>query len=285
MQFTRAIPFQEAIDKLGERSVVGSKLKSAAWAEVPLALRERAYFSSTVESVRVLQRGKDALGDFLSGARQAVIGPDGVERMALATGSRQQFVKDMQEFMRAEGIIRQHGGVTDVASQRRLELIFDTQTRQAQDFGAWKQGQDPDVLDEFPAQRFIRVQGVQSPRDAHAPFEDAVRLKSDLDFWTRLNEDFGVPWGPWGWGCGHDVEDVDREEAQALGLIKPNEHARPIEKDFNDRLAASTRGLDADLQRALKEAFGDQVVIDGDEARWAGQPKGSTPTNQPNRED
>lgn len=268
MQFVKAIPFQEAIEKLGERSIIGSKLKSAEWAEVPLALRERAYFSSTVESVRVLQRGKDAIGDFLSGALTKVTGPDGKERAALATGSRQQFVKEMQDFMRAEGIIRQHGGVTDVSSQRRLELIFDTQTRQAQDFGAWKQGQDPDVLDEFPAQRFIRVQGVQSPRDAHAPFEDSVRLKSDLDFWISLNEDFGVPWGLWGWGCGHDVEDVDREEAQALGLIKPGEHARPIERDFNDRLAATTRGLDADLVEELAGAFGDQVEIEGDSIKW-----------------
>jgi hypothetical protein len=49
MQFTRAIPFQEAIDKLGKRSVIGSKLTLCDWEEVPWTLRERAYFSSAVK--------------------------------------------------------------------------------------------------------------------------------------------------------------------------------------------------------------------------------------------
>ena len=28
--------------------------------------------------------------------------------------------------------------------------------------------------------------------------------------------EFGVPWGPWGWGCGDDVEDVDLPGAQVV---------------------------------------------------------------------
>lgn len=267
MEFVRAIPFEEAVAKLGDRSVIGSWLKSTEWAGVPVALRDRAYFSATVESVRVLQRGRDMINDFLTGVREIL--PNG--EVALKAGSRQEFVKQMQSFMESEGMIRKHGGLSDVASQRRLELIFDTQTRQAQEYGTWKQGQDPDVLDEFPAQRFIRVHSVNEARTSHAAFEGAVRLKSDLQFWQSINQDFGVPWGPWGWGCGHDVEDVDRAEAESLGLLQPGEPARPVDKSFNDQLKASTCGIDPDLQGVLKKQFGEQIQSEGDAVNWRGQ--------------
>jgi hypothetical protein len=124
------------------------------------------------------------------------------------------------------------------------------------------------VLNEFPAQRFIRVMEVKEPRAEHDQYEGAVALKSDLAFWTRINQDFGVPWGPWGWGCGHDVEDVDRDEAERLGLIHPGQHPDTAVKDFNEDLAASTRGLDGDLLQWLADSFGDQVEFDGDQVKW-----------------
>ena len=275
MQFVKPIPFQEAIDKLGERSIIGSKLTSAEWSDVPLALRERAFFSSTIESVRFLQRGRDGIMDFLTGNKETL--ENG--QPALKTGSRAQFVKDMQQFLTAEGVDRTTGGLTDITSQRRLSLIFDTQVRQADDFGYWKQGQDADVLNEFPAQRFIRVQEVDEPRDWHTQFEDGVWLKTDLDAWIRINQDFGVPWGPWGWGCGHDVEDVDRDEAEEAGLITPGQTLQPAEQAFNDRLGASTRGLDRDMLKLLDESFGEQIVIEDDRVRWRGQER--SPSTQP----
>lgn len=277
MQFVKPMPFEEALSKLGERSIVASDLTSEQWGVVPLALRERAFFSSRVESVRFLQRARDSVTDFLASNREVL--DNG--QVALKTGGRSDFVKGMQDFLRGEGVERTTGGLTDIAGQKRLELIFDVQTRQAQDFGYWKQGQDPDVLEAFPAQRFIRVVDVKEPRNAHQDFEGAVALKSNLSFWTRINQDFGVPWGPWGWGCGHDVEDVDRAEAEAMGLIKPGEQPVPVEKEFNDRLEAGTQGLDGDMVRFLAEAFGDQVDLGPDRVRWNVNRPAAQPWMQP----
>jgi hypothetical protein len=273
VQLVKPIPFLEAIEKIGSKTVVTSQpdLGSIQWSAVPVGLRERAFFSATVESVRFLQRGRDIITEFLSGARETL--PNG--EVALKAGSRSEFVKQMSEFAVAEGLgpldPKLVGTIKDVTSEKRLGLIFDVQTRQAYDFGNWKQGQDPDVLNEFPAQRFIREIDVKQERSSHRPFENQVALKSDLNFWLRINKDFGVPWGPWGWGCGHGVEDVDRSDAEALGLIKPGESAIPAERDFNDRLEASTRGLDDDMATMLKEVFGGQVDIQGDSVRWAGK--------------
>lgn len=267
--------FQEAVDKLGDRTSIGSDLSSGEWADVPLALRERAFFSSRVESVRFLDRSKGLIGDFLEKTVETLPNGDTV----LKTGGRARFVEDARRFALGEGMgpldPKDAGGIKDITSQKRLELIFDTQTRQAQDYGYWRQGQDPDVLELYPAQRLVREQAVKEEREWHQQFEGEARLKSDVAYWISINQDFGVPWGPWGWGCGHDVEDVDREEAEALGLIAPGEAMQPADAEFNQRLEASTRNLDPDMLQKLVDSFGDQIEMEPgptgsiDVIRWA----------------
>jgi hypothetical protein len=261
--------FSEAVGKLGSKSVIGSKMTSAEWADVPVQLRDRAFFSSQVESIRFLDRAKMPISDFLQANREMT--PEGP---ALAMGSRAQFVDVLREFAQREGLgpltPEDAGTIKDITSERRLALIFDTQTRQAGDYGYWRQGMDPDVLNEFPAQRFVRVQEVKQERDSHQRFEGQVYLKTDPIWANVINEDFGVPWGPWGWGCGHDVEDTDRAEAEQLGLVKPGEEIQPDQRSFNDDLEASTKGLEPDLLTKLLEEFGDQVELDEEKQviRW-----------------
>ena len=264
MQFVTPIPFDEALDKIGLESPIGSTFTSSEWSDVPVELRNQAFFSSRVESARVLQRAQDSITDFLANNREVL--PDG--QVALKTGSRADFVDQVQEFLAANGIERGEGGLTDITSEARLGLVFNIQTQAAQDYGYWKQGMDADVLDEFPAQRFIRVIDVKEPRQSHEQYQDQVYLKTD-PIWARvINADFGVPWGPWGWGCGHDVEDVDRAEAEALGLLRPGEKVKPDKRALTDNLQASTKGLDPDLLDKLQNEFGDKLIIEGDTMRW-----------------
>lgn len=290
--FVKPQPFEEAIAKLGARHPVTARLTSDEWRTVPVALRERAFFSSRVESARFLDLAKGALNDFLTGARETL--PNG--ETVLKAGSRADFVKQMQDFATANGLgdaLPGQGGkpesraITNIRSSGRLALIFDTQIQAAHDYGYWKQGMDADVLDAFPAQKFIRVIAVKEPRLDHAPFEDKVALKTDVAFWVKINRDFNVPWGPWGWRCGHDVEDVGREEAEALGLLKPGQRVAPIDEPFNRALEASTRGLGSKALAWLKEVFGDQVYIDGDSIRWRHDPAPAKtappPTPKPKR--
>ena len=278
MQFVQPMPFQEAIDKIGSKSVIGSTLNSEQWASVPLALRDTSFFSSTVESIRFLQRGRNAITDFLSASKEEVTGPDGKTRIALKTGSRADFVKQLNEFAIKEGMgpldPKDVGTIKDIRSQSRLELIFDTQTQAAHDYGYWKQGQDPDVLDAFPAQRFIREVKVKKPRAIHQQNEGVVRLKTDLEFWLGMNSPkiggFGVPWGPWGFNSGMGVEDVDRAEAEKMGLLSADDTVTPVDKSFNEMLQASVTGLDDDMKQLLVSQFGDQVDVEGDTVKWAG---------------
>jgi hypothetical protein len=270
MQFVSPKPFAEAVDVIGERTPIGSAMMSAEWQDVPVALRERAFFSSQVESIRFLQGARDGISDFLLANREVL--PDG--QTVLKAGSRAAFVDQVRGLALDEGLgpidESMAGGLRDITSERRLGLIFDTQVRQANDYGYWRQGMDPDVLDAFPAQRFIRVRAVKHERESHLKFENQVYLKTDPIWAKVINEDFGVPWGPWAWGCGHDVEDVDRGEAEDQGLLKPGEGVAPAVQDFNEGLSAGFSTLDPDLVEKLKTELGDQVEFDEEEnvTRW-----------------
>jgi hypothetical protein len=289
MQLVAPLPYDEAIRKFGSKSPVTSRLKSAEWRDtVPAALRDRAFFSAQIENARFIDRAQAFIDAFLRGAKDK----DG----HLVAGSRAQFIKELQAFAVSEGMgpldPRLAGGLQDITSEQRLGLIFDTHTKAAHDYGAFKQGQDPDVLDEFPAQRFIRVQDVKVKRLPHQLNEGRVELKSNLQFWLSMNDEsfggFGVPWGPWGFNSGMGVEDVDRDEAEAAHLIAPGEEAKPVDRDFNDGLQASVEHLDPAIIARLKNAFGDQVKIENGAAQWTGQPSaapapspGQTPAPAP----
>jgi hypothetical protein len=252
------VPFEEAIKTLADKAITPSPLDTAAWAELPAAIRQRAFFSATVENARFLQAARDFLSDYLK--QTTVKLPDG--QLAMKAGGRGEFVTAMKEFMQKTGMERSKDEtLTDIGGSARLRLIFDTQVRMAHDFGNYQQGQDPEMLHQFPAWRFIRNNSVEEPRPVHDANEGEVRLKSDTDFWLAMNHPdiggFGVPFGPWGFNSGMDVEEVDRDEAIALGLLAEDEGVASQEAEFNGGMTASADGLDEDVAAGLRDALGE----------------------------
>jgi hypothetical protein len=270
MQFIAPIKFQDAIDKLGARSPIGSQMSSEQWSAVPVALRERAFFSANIESARFLQDMKTDLLDFQNSMR------DGSG--ALKVGSRAKFIENMRRKAIAQGLgpidPEDAGTIKDIRGERRLGLVFDVQTKSARSFGDRKQGMDPDVLQKFPGVRFIRVAEVTTERSAHKPFEGIVFLKTDLKMFARINIDFGgVPWAPFGWGCHHDIEDADRDTTDSLGLTHPGKTVPGVgDEDFNKSLKSSVKNLDPEVLDFLMRKFGDQVTFENGEASWNSNP-------------
>ena len=268
----KPLQFQEAIKRLGKKRPVARKLSSKQWAAMPTQIRERAYFTSNVESMKFLNRSQKMIKDYLAGAREMVTTPDGRRVSALKKTSRAAFVYEMQKLAKETGL----GNVLppgedmsrdmitrtkDIASETRLNLIFDTQTQQAQSYGYYKQGQDPAILDAYPAQRFIRAEQRKVPRPLHKSNRNEVRRKDDMEFWLRMNDQsiggFGVPFGPWGFNSGMDVEDVRRDKAIQMGLIAKNEQVLPPDDTFNKGLKAS-----ADVEPEFLKKFLDKMGMD-----------------------
>lgn len=261
----KPMEFEDAVRKLGTKTPVGALLRSAEWLDMPLALRERSMFSATVESVRVMKELQDRV---------------------LSSATPAEFIAKVRPFMREYGLGRDARGdgvadnadLTNLAGTSRLKLIYEQNLRSARGYGWWKQGQNADVLDAFPAQELLRVEDRKTKRNWQARWEAAggrtfagrmIALKSD-PVWRKISR-FGTPWPPYDFGSGMGVEDVDREEAEALGLIARDAPVKGDEADFNEELQASVKDLQPEHQEMIELAFGDQVKIANGMAQWVRQ--------------
>jgi hypothetical protein len=298
------LPLEEAVKRISAKTPIGSVLRSADWEKVPLALRERAQFSAGVTSARVLQAIQDRLQGQISLQREKLA--SGKE----ATFDRSSFIDAVRDIARDEGLkpeagSKDKGTLRDITSISRLGLIYDMQNQMATGFARWKMDQSEGALMLYPAWEFKRVEDRRVPREEMHPgfwtqrwvaaagdagdegalriFQDAgrkVALKTS-GIWAALSR-FGTPWAPFDYQSGMGVEDVDREEAVALGLIKEDEVPEAKgEEDFNENLQASVKGIDPELQDFLRDNLGDQVVIEGDTAYWKGQESKPPPPGPP----
>lgn len=277
MIFEKPLPLLEAIRKLGDRNPIASLLRSAEWADVPLALRERAQFSAGVENARVLDRFQESLSHAISLVQEELAGGKS------AFVDRSSFIGDLRRLVLEQGLgaapeSAEAGTVQDLSSRARLGLIYDMQVKSAQGFARFKAGADPDLLDAFPAQEFLRV---ESRREERTDWPDRwiaaggrffgtrmIALKDD-PVWRNLSR-FGTPWPPFDFGSGMGVEDVSRDEAEALGLLARDERIESPALAFNEDLSASVADLSPAAQAYLRDAFGDQIQLAGGTARWRG---------------
>jgi hypothetical protein len=278
-------PLRDAVARISAKTPIGSTLRSAEWARVPLALRERAQFSAAVTSVRLLQ----SIQDRLSGQIR-------LQREQLASGKtamfdRSSFINAIRDTARAEGVETieapgERGTVKDIQSIPRLGLIYDMQNAQANGFARFKLDQTQGALLEFPAWEFVRVEARRQPRadwtrrwvEAGGQMVDGrmIALKTD-SVWQALSI-FGTPWPPFDWGSGMGLEEVDYDEAVALGLLSDGQIPEPTgEKDFNESLQASMKDVDPRYIKGISQLFGDMVDLVGDDLVWRSEQQAPAP--------
>lgn len=259
-------PYPEALARAAGKTAVASQLSSAQWAEMPQALQDRAFLSARVDDLRVVSEMQARIEEALS------FDPAG-ERAFM---DRSKFVSEMREILGApQG---DSGLLTDISSRRRLELVYDWQKQDAVEYARWNASQDPDLLDSFPAQELLRVEAREEERDWTARWKNAggpdlvggrmVALKSH-PVWTAISR-FGRPWPPFDFGSGMGVEDIPREEAEQLGLIRPGEAPVSQRESFNAALAASLPPATPALLEAFQELFGSSVAVVDGLIQWKG---------------
>ena len=67
------------------------------------------------------------------------------------------------------------------------------------------------------------------------------------------------------------LRDVDRAQAEQLGLLEPGEALTPPEQPvLNDSLEADISGMEPDLVNQLLTALGNLVELDGSVLKWIG---------------
>jgi len=228
--------YLDGLRYLARRKVFPGPFNSQDWASVAPAIRQRAFFSSTINSARVLHRMRSMLLDWQSGAVETILTPSGATETAFKESGLAKFREKASELLISEGLATpsdfKNESIQNVISASRLKLIFNTNTAQAQDFAIYQSRvADPVRINRFPAAEFIRTPGAKVPRTLHVANEGAVRRYDDLAFWLAQNSadigGFGVPWGPWGFNSFMTTFPVSRARAEKLGLVKPGEKIMP----------------------------------------------------------
>jgi hypothetical protein len=256
-------PNAAAQDRLAGKRITPTNLDTQGIASLPLAAREAGFFSAKVSDARTLSEMKSMLSDALAMPRDK------------AFVSRDAFIADMRRTMgygHEEGRkTGDTGQLTDIGSARRLGLIYDTQIKDAFEHARYVSGDDPDILDEFPAQELLRVSARKTERDWSARWQQAggkiyggrMIARKDDPVWTAIST-FGNPWPPFDFGSGMGVLDVDREEAEELGVIKPDENPKPLMRQHEEALEKSAKDIDPEMREKLRSQFAEAVEFDGD---------------------
>lgn len=248
-----------AVSRFERRRVAPSSRASAEWERVAPALREKCFFSARVNDAEVLGKMRELLGAAIDSSKRD---------SSKAIVSQDKFISEMKSFLASRGYTMGGSKLTDITSRRRLGLIYDMNVQEAREYARYVRGQDADVLDMYPAQEFVRVEIRRVPRtDWPVRWRAAggkirggrmVALKSD-PVWTNLSR-FGRPYPPFDYGSGMGVEDIDREEAEELGLLPDDEPADEI-PEFDIALEA-----EASLDR-IPEDMVEEIVREAPNAR------------------
>jgi hypothetical protein len=272
MKYSKPQPFKEALSASQVKTLLPTGLSSAELEQFPADVLERGRFSARVRSAThldVLDQGVNAL-------------LEGKTDLATARLNLKQFLQDTGYLAPEED----RGTLTDFASDERTNLQLRTNVQMAQGYGYWKQGQDTDLLDAFPASELIRVEDravprgekrgphgalVPDPENSWPARWNRARAATTADgatdsssgrmvalkghpIWVKLSR-FGQPYEPFDYNSGMGLRDVPRRDAMKLGIIGRNTIVPPQDRPFNADLQASPE-IRSDTLRSLLEQTG-----------------------------
>lgn len=244
-------------ERILARALAASPMKSSDWSSVQAGLRDRAFFSATVDDARRLAAMREAV---------ARVGAGGL--------SESQARLAIREALAATGYAPpdgKEGGLQDLSSRRRLDLILETNVAEARGYVRYLEGTSEGALAAFPCQELVRVQDRKAKRDWATRWKGAggalhegrmVALKTD-PIWTAISR-FGHPWPPFDFGSGMGLRDVARSEAIRLGVVAADDPPPkpPAPPKFNDGLSAPLpKGEGKPMQDFLQARLGSQVSV------------------------
>ena len=243
-------------------------------AKLPAALRREALFSARM----------NRLGPLVEAGAQIKGILDGGVSMSDAR-------KSIREALDAAGYVPPagaEGGLTDHRSKTRLDLILTQNVRKARGYA--RREADMETLDDWPAQELVRLFQRQAPRDwterwaeagGQTPGGRMIALKTD-PIWSAISR-FGEPYPPFDYGSGMGLRDIDREEAEKLGLLGPDDVLTPEEPEYPEVQEANMPGIDAmpALQAAVEKAMGGGASFDGPVLRFPTRPPLAGSTGSP----
>ena len=258
-------PFVEALKHFLAKLTQPSAMTTAEWREIDADIRRQAFFSAQTELEALLQKYRVIIESIanpttgMSKDRESKINPSGFVTSGYDPASARLEIKkflNTSGFQPEEGI---RGTLLDLSSDARIDLVIKTNVQLAHGAGRFvQQNQDQDVVDAWPALELMRFEERKEPRDwphrwmlACQVAGDAVSagilggtgrmvaLKSS-DVWQQLgdgaggfDDTLGNPYPPFAFASGMWTVELDRREAEELGLLQAGEKAEPAGFDLS----------------------------------------------------
>lgn len=218
MNYSPTLQFAEALDAHNARAILPTTLRTAMLQQLPEEIRRQAFFSAGVSVADWLEDWHELITDLLEG---------NTDRASARLAIKQQLARS--GYVAEPGT---EGGLMDLSSDRRLELILDTQWEQQFARGQWEQAQQPGISEAFPARELYRAMSRAEPRDWHSKwvlaggkfYEHRSIARVDDPIWRKPLEAgafnrFGNPMGPFDFNSGMRTKPVSYEEAVRMGVI------------------------------------------------------------------
>jgi hypothetical protein len=131
------------------------------------------------------------------------------------------------------------GSLHDLSSDARLDLIIDTNVQIRCGYRQFIPANDPDIIDAFPCLEFYRLESREEPYNWQSRwisaggklFDGRMIARKDDPVWRAISA-FGNPYPPFDYNSGMWTRDIDRSEAEKLGVITRSTVAKPHPANF-----------------------------------------------------
>lgn len=187
------------------------------------------------------------------------------------------------------------GGLTDLASEKRMTLTITTNYRMAANAAWTTRGTADDMKRwQFPCWELVRIGRRRTPRGFRSSkggalepvagddwparwvaaggtlYEKGRRMiaPKDSPVWQALGDGagghkdtLGNPYPPFAFGSGYGLREVAREDAPALGVINPDDMIAKVPPKMAEALQVDGKGLDPALLKATAKEL--EMARDG----------------------
>lgn len=241
---------------------------------IPAALRAQSLYSARTPFVSYLTQTKSLVARLVRPSDQ--VAPGDHTSSAQVRAAMKQHLAALGYQPKAED----RGGVKDLSSDMRVNLIIDTQVKMNRGYGNWRAAQDEDVLDLYPADELYRAMARTLPRDWQARWNKKraglsstsateatglngpfVALKND-PIWAAIST-FGNPYPPFDYRSGMRVRDVGRKRALELGVLQEGQTVRPAKDPMIRPVKMQIPEGGAPFAEALQRAYGGNASLQG----------------------
>jgi len=267
--------FTEAFRALARKENIPASLTSDQWLTVPAEVRERSFFMSQVADASLLE-------DF----RKEVDAVANGESSVNDAEKRLDFLLKERKYVPPIG---KEGGLEDLSSLRRINLVLQTNQRFAREYARYSNQQR--LIKIWPAVELVRDRAREEPRDWPSIWRDTVSRISlpgahptqmialiNHPVWTAIS-DFGQPYPIFKWGSGMGTRMVGRDEAEGLGIYPSDPNDPMIQErsmSLNEGLESGISNISEGLKERLAKRLGRFGDVEGDKVVFT-DPDGTKP--------